>query len=980
MFKKIIANNLFSWADLVYDVPSGISQVTGWNYDDGTAEGCHIAGTKILMYSGVVRCIEELQVGDLVMGPNSEPRTVRQLYRGAGVPMYTVIPTKGQSFTVTENHILSLRMSSARKKDAEYKRHEIVNISVKDYINTPARFKQDGMLYRTELVTFPQQPDPELDPYYLGIWLGDGSLGSSSVTTMDSEIEMFLRTYAGTLGLKVVVQDKPGNKAKTYTLSAGYGKGLTGAGRMSLYKRNPIINFFNSTGLKYKKFIPDAYKLGSADVRRQVLAGILDTDGYLASGNFDIVQKSEELANDVVFLCRSLGLAAYIHPVRKRCVNNNIWGDYFRISISGEINQIPTKLPRKKAEARNQVKCVRHTGLKVIPAPAEAYFGIEVDQDRLYVLGDFTVTHNSGKSSIFNTLCWVLYGKIPKDANIDEVIRQGERSAKGVVELITGEQIHRYRKPNELYILPVDANGDTYGKQQGKDAKETQLLINKLIGMNFDSFCQAVYFAQGYPHRFVKTNETEKAAVLSEIQDLSIFDTARKLTMDQMKVDTGVVAALDLERVKLSAERDKLNSNAALLANFVVAFEDNKHVELRQIKTEVATAEVDLAKLQPLVDQDLTLIEGDQSQVSNMLDKLQEKKAQTLVGIRLYDQQMAARDRLQKQMHINKERIDELSAAVQDFSAYEQVCPTCGGIVPEAAQERVFKKHQQNLKVLQTLKDECKQSKAELATLSALSPPEEAQELLTEIDAEVTELKLRARQLQAEYSTVTTAKNSVAQICRNLAKLQTHAQALEQAQPERELAQLTQIDEELCSLFDKLDVKNIELIQAKKRVVALELLKDGFKDIKAYIFRTILVDLSKLATLYASDLFEVPVQIRFSNTGEEGELAKISTGIMLDGQERSIGLTSGGQSARIELAVDMAISDIVARRSTKPIGFRVFDEPFKDMSETSMARAIKLFERLPGNTVLIEHNSLIKSIVNEIYHVEYQNGVSKHGN
>ena len=43
-----------------------------------------------------------------------------------------------------------------------------------------------------------------------------------------------------------------------------------------------------------------------------------------------------------------------------------------------------------------------------------------------------------------------------------------------------------------------------------------------------------------------------------------------------------------------------------------------------------------------------------------------------------------------------------------------------------------------------------------------------------------------------------------------------------------------------------------------------------------------------------------------------------------------------------------------------------------------MAKAVKLFERLEGNTVLIEHNSLIKSIVSETFNVEYKNGVSRY--
>ena len=83
-------------------------------------------------------------------------------------------------------------------------------------------------------------------------------------------------------------------------------------------------------------------------------------------------------------------------------------------------------------------------------------------------------SEGSGKSSCFNILSWVLYGKIPKDAKIDDVIRQGQKSGSGVVELKSGQWIYRSRSPNKLQILEV--NGTI---TQGKDAKETQLLINK---------------------------------------------------------------------------------------------------------------------------------------------------------------------------------------------------------------------------------------------------------------------------------------------------------------------------------------------------------------------------------------------------------------------------------------------------------------------------------------------------------------------
>ena len=69
--------------------------------------------------------------------------------------------------------------------------------------------------------------------------------------------------------------------------------------------------------------------------------------------------------------------------------------DYNRIKISGDIDRIPCKVERKKAAKRKQIKNVLHTGFQVVPRGVEQYYGFEIDGNRRFLLGDFTVTHNT---------------------------------------------------------------------------------------------------------------------------------------------------------------------------------------------------------------------------------------------------------------------------------------------------------------------------------------------------------------------------------------------------------------------------------------------------------------------------------------------------------------------------------------------------------------------------------------------------------
>jgi predicted PilT family ATPase len=141
--------------------------------------------------------------------------------------------------------------------------------------------------------------------------------------------------------------------------------------------------------LLQNKHIPDVYRINDRETRLEVLAGLIDTDGYLCFNCYEICTKYEMLKNDILYLARSLGFAAYSS---QKMVKDK---KYHRIRISGEISLIPTKVKRKIGHERQQTKNVLRVGLELEEAGYGEYYGFELDKDGLYCLGDFTVTHNS---------------------------------------------------------------------------------------------------------------------------------------------------------------------------------------------------------------------------------------------------------------------------------------------------------------------------------------------------------------------------------------------------------------------------------------------------------------------------------------------------------------------------------------------------------------------------------------------------------
>lgn len=357
--------------------------------------GCHAKGTKVLMYDGTTKKIEDVVVGDRLMGPDSTPREVLKLARGRE-NMVKIKPSKGEEFVVNMSHILHLTPS--------HKNEAIkfpVNVRFTDYLEQTSCFLERFKLTRTG-VEF-NKKDLLIPPYILGVWLGDGHSKHPAITSMDESIIQEWKNYVESEGLfvrKNEYKDGRPRKAAAYYATTKLAHG----GK----DKNIILNKLRHLKVYKNKHIPQEYLNSSREDRLELLAGLLDTDGHLSNnnGSFDFVQKKKEIADQVVFLARSLGLAAYVKECKKSCwyKGEKKIGAYHRVSISGDLTQIPCRLDRKKATSRKHVKDVLRTGFTYEILPEDDFYGFALDGDHLYLTADFTIHHNTGKSSSISTI------------------------------------------------------------------------------------------------------------------------------------------------------------------------------------------------------------------------------------------------------------------------------------------------------------------------------------------------------------------------------------------------------------------------------------------------------------------------------------------------------------------------------------------------------------------------------------------------
>ena len=369
-------------------VDTYVNHVNNVNYGGGLLElpcaygKCLGKDTEILMHDGTKKMVQDIIVGDLLMGDDSTPRKVLTLARGRE-QMYKISSKKGDEYVCNESHILSLKCATNHSKKLQ--KGTIVDISVKDFLGLPKSFHgKGGVLYGYKVpINFEEKP-VTFDPYFIGFWLGDGASSKSMITTQESYV------------IKYFVDYFKNEKKDLYLKYTGFQYDYR---INSLTSKNSFLEFLKNNNLIKNKHIPSDYLHNSRQNRLSLLAGIIDSDGYFNKNCIEIVQKNETLLDDVVYLARSLGFAAYKKRVIKTCTNAKGGpkdGIYFLTTIYGKgIEDIPVLCPRKKGYVRKQIKDALVYRLNIQKLNVDDYYGFEIDGNRRFVLGDFTVTHNT---------------------------------------------------------------------------------------------------------------------------------------------------------------------------------------------------------------------------------------------------------------------------------------------------------------------------------------------------------------------------------------------------------------------------------------------------------------------------------------------------------------------------------------------------------------------------------------------------------
>jgi DNA-directed RNA polymerase beta subunit len=357
---------------------------------------CFDPETEILMWDGNAKKAKNIEIDDILVDDLGNPTTVRSTCSGLK-NMYDIIPDKDNfmKHRVTDNHILTLKIrghkaiSRTNRKDRNYEyiveflnREEIkfqekyftslneatqfvnsfnddntIDITIEKYLKLSKRTKDNLVLFKTEGINWTKK-DVAMDPYLLGMWLGDG-LSDGSGFSLNYKTDLNTLAYWEKWAQEneaIITKDA----RYKFSIVSKKNKEALLSGLCNRVEEAPLKKYLRKYNLLNNKHIPNEYITNDRETRLKVLAGLIDTDGSVRDNgheiricqgpaNYRIIENAYTLAMSLGFSC---GVKEGTSQWTDEKSGDKKFSTYKELRITGhKICEIPTLLPYKKLVA-----------------------------------------------------------------------------------------------------------------------------------------------------------------------------------------------------------------------------------------------------------------------------------------------------------------------------------------------------------------------------------------------------------------------------------------------------------------------------------------------------------------------------------------------------------------------------------------------------------------------------------------------------
>ena len=582
-------------------------------------------------------------------------------------------------------------------------------------------------------------------------------------------------------------------------------------------------------------------------------------------------------------------------------------------------------------------------------------------------------SNGAGKSSVVDALCWAIYGTTARGVSSDAVVNKtAKKDCEVAVTLVEGDKeymIARHRKhathKNSVLIGERDTTtGTVVDLSKGTD-KETQEVINKVMGCSLDVFMSAVYAGQERMPDLPGMTDKMLKTLIEEAAGVEVLTEAYTAARDRYNKAKANVDAMTVTQTTAISNDSYLNSEVARLEGTSKDFEDGRRDR----------AKAELAKVLPIQNEinkaEEALKAWDEPAARAELEEIDAKIKAHKTEEAEYNKLATEAMLLDKSLAAAKSTIamkkNSLANAEEGLARIEEQigkpCGECGKAYCEHDLEAARQARRETIAAIKKdLLDFAGETKKLVAQVTA------AQETAATFKAGMTDITAaatRQRELSNLLNAIDAAKRQIEGKRKDIATIKAAANAkLTEANPwtmavETKKAEVKRNAEILSGITERIEKASDEL----------ELLADAVKvfgpaGVRAHILDTVTPYLNDRTREYLGALADGNIHATWATLAKtaKGDLKeKFNIEVTNDKGAESFAGLSGGEKRKVRLATAMALQDMVAGRATKPIDIFIADEVDHALDESGLERLMGVLERKArerGTVLVISHNSL----------------------
>ncbi len=577
--------------------------------------------------------------------------------------------------------------------------------------------------------------------------------------------------------------------------------------------------------------------------------------------------------------------------------------------------------------------------------------------------GSFADSNGSAKSALFvEAPAFTLFGRCVRGSLLSkDVIRRGQDRFIGKVSFIKNDRTYEVvrTQTQKLGTLRFYCNGEDVSK----DKRETQALINDVLGLDFNMFCQSVILGQDSLN-FSSASDTEKKALLERFLGIEEFGGYKE---DMTKQKEALELKIQETETKKNSVSISIGSAKERLSDLLKQrehFEVNKQNRIEEIGLEILSlknrivAREDLDSRKAILSAKLETRPRAESSVSDLNVRLAEIRT-TLSG-------------KNSEVYKLNSRMNSLQIKIDNM---ETACPNCKRDYDpdslKASRESYGTEHE-------TVGREIAQIQGSMIQLET-----DKEKLTQEVD-----------QRTAGLSAFNEIQRELDGVQADLAKILVHEDNVKMWEAQRSSVYGSEFLQETD--ISKLE-NGIRTSQTEEATLVLDLEKLakevpyidfwiegwGNKGLKSFIMDSVLGYLNDRASIYSRILMDEQIEIVFSTqkqlqSGASAESFTVSA-INRFGADVYAG-NSSGERQRVDLCVALTLQDLARTRTTSGIDLLVMDEACSNMDISGSQRVMQLLRELRKeegrNVIFITHSDYLKDQFEDFYIVQKQNGES----